>query len=142
MILIGIDPGKHTGVAFWDKSERQLLSVYTTDFWGIITILQKVDKSKVRVHIENPAFIKPTFKRGGKLSEAVKNSISQKVGMNKEHGKLIIEFCKRNKIECIPMKPKKENLSKMPEEKFKKYTGWKGVTSQHARDAAMLVYGF
>jgi len=32
-------------------------------------------------------------------------------------------------------------MTKLDREQFKKITGYEGVTSEHARDAALLVYG-
>jgi hypothetical protein len=36
----------------------------------------------------------------------------------------------------------KNNKTKLDQKLFSNYTGWKERTNEHARDAAMLVYGF
>lgn len=36
----------------------------------------------------------------------------------------------------------KMNVTKLTQETFKRYTGWKKLTNEHGRDAAMLVFGY
>jgi len=38
-IYIGIDAGKKTGVAVWDR--EKFISIQTTDFWGAIDIIRE-----------------------------------------------------------------------------------------------------
>lgn len=44
---------------------------------------------------------------------------------------------------CIPYEAvaPKNNKTKITADYFRKVTGWEGRTSEHARDAAMLVFG-
>jgi hypothetical protein len=50
------------------------------------------------------------------------------------------DFCRDLGIDYIPVPPQ-AGLTKWPADYFNKVTGWKGRTSDHARDAALLVYG-
>lgn len=49
-------------------------------------------------------------------------------------------FCEELGIECRKIAPK-HNTTKLTASQFKVLTNWQGRTSDHARDAAMLVFG-
>jgi hypothetical protein len=151
-LKIGIDPGIHLGwcVTITGKYKEiqmkgQLHEIETTDFWGGIKRLSELDKYnhhqdyKATVYIENPDLIKPTFPRN--VSEVVMRKISQDVGKNKRDAQLLIEFCKNNNIPVHPVKPSSRTMTKLDAERFKMITGYSGQTSEHARDACMLVWG-
>jgi hypothetical protein len=50
------------------------------------------------------------------------------------------EFCENYDIPYTAVPPRK-GLTKWDAETFNKMTGWQGRTSNHARDAALLVWG-
>jgi len=151
-IYIGIDAGKKTGVAVWDR--EKFISIQTTDFWGAIDIIRENNDLLISggliVVVEDPSQNKPVFKivsvynltqgnHQSRLSAVAK--VAQGVGSVKRESELIIEYCRRNEITVIPVKPTKRSMTKLDREQFKKITGYEGVTSEHARDAALLVYG-
>ena len=45
-IIVGIDPGKHTGFAVWDKSAKKLLSVETL-------LIHQAMKKVLDLHLEH-----------------------------------------------------------------------------------------
>ena len=67
--------------------------------------------------------------------------IAQNIGMNKKESMLLEQFCIKNGLDYTMVKPSKKTMTKLNSEQFKKMTGYSGRTSEHGRDAAMLVYG-
>ncbi|EMO20703.1 hypothetical protein LEP1GSC168_0032 [Leptospira santarosai str. HAI134] len=51
-----------------------------------------------------------------------------------------VEFCELNKIPYRLVHPKRR-ATKIKAAEFRTLTGWTGRTSEHSRDAAMLVVG-
>lgn len=143
--IIGIDPPK--GLAVWDKMSKSFCMVSTLDFWGIIEVLNKFNSiSKncninIKVYCEAPHLNKPLFFRKNLDNEKKRNRAAQNVGMNKMTSKLIIEYCNINNIEIIECRPTKKSLTKLTHDEFFKLTGYTKRTSEHGRDAAMLVWG-
>lgn len=138
--LIGIDPGVKTGFAVWSRTEKGL-TISTTDFWGVISYLMEItDKSKFFVIIEdpnlNPAMHWNQHNAKGSINFGAK--IAQNVGANKKEAELLIEWMKREGIHFYRYKP---TTKKWTDEEFKRYTGYAGKCSQHARDAAAMVWG-
>lgn len=62
----------------------------------------------------------------------------QRVGMNKEHASLLIDWLERNNYKVIEVRP---SVPKMDHQAFCELTGWKGQTNEHVRDAGRIVYG-
>ncbi len=146
-IAIGVDPPK--GFAVWDCCEKEFIEIITLDFWGIIEKLKAycIDPigwqmySPCHVYIEDSTQNKPVFDRtldGVVGARAAK--IAQNVGMNKARTALIIEFCAINDIQYTAIRPQKGSMTKLSAGKFKQITGYTGRTSEHGRDAAMLVF--
>ncbi len=142
MILIGIDPPK--GYAVWNTELKYISQIRTLDFWGIIDDLHRVAEAPrpedFKVYIEAPQENKPVWIRKGQ-SPQMMSKIAQNVGENKGASKLIIEYMKLHDIEYEAVKPTKNSMTKLPIKQFQAITGWKHRTSEHGRDAAMLVFG-
>ena len=140
-IYIGIDPGTHTGMAMWYKKAKTL-EILTTDFWGCIDKIDMLRKLGIDIEciIEDPGLNKGMHwhKHNHKGSFALANDIAQKVGGNKREARLLIEYCIKEVIRYVGVKP---TSSKWNDGYFKSVTGYEGRSSQHARDAAKLVYG-
>lgn len=136
MIYIGIDPGTHTGIAVWSHEQRKFVSVETKticeamedilslgDQYGIDNILVKFEDARLR----------KWFGTAGREQ-------LQGAGSIKRDCQIWQEFLSSKSIPFAAVAPK-ANRTKMRAEAFKKYTGWTSRTSEHARDAAMLVFG-
>jgi hypothetical protein len=140
-LYIGIDPAK--GWAVWSPRFKKLIDVDTVDFWEIISRLDESSKSdlKLTVYCEAPQNNRPTWIKG--KNNLCNSKISQNVGENKRMAKLIIEYCKKVGITVIPCTPTKRSVTKLSHDEFCKLTGWpkERRTSEHGRDAAMLVFG-
>jgi hypothetical protein len=142
---VGIDPDK--GYAIWCGEAKSFMCIETTCFWRIITSLdnllriRNVPKIDFRfsVYIEAPHQNKPVWKFSE--NKKIQNCMSSKIGENKAKAKLIIEYCKMKDILVTECKPTKKSMTKLDDMTFKKLTGYMGETSEHGRDAGMLVYG-
>lgn len=139
MIYIGIDPGVHTGFAAWDTEYKMFRCIATL---GILDAMFTV--KLMREQFETPAVI--VFEDARK-----RQWLPRERNMSEYRGKLMgagsikrdceiwEEFCRKEgmKFEAIP--PRK-GATKWTADSFERITGWKGRTSNHARDAALLVF--
>jgi hypothetical protein len=134
MIYIGVDPGVKTGYAEWCTDKKKLLTVETKN---IITAMSEITmilctRKDVKLIIED-ARIK-------KFHLDHSQSRAQGVGSIKRDCKVWEEFCNFHNIEVQFVIPNKR-ITKLNKDQFKKITGWDKRSSEHARDAAMLVFG-
>ena len=139
---IGVDPGEKNGWAIFDKENNKLKEMGTMNFWELIEAIDAINfNNSILIVIEDSSQNSPTFsKHYRKKSLLVRDKISQNVGENKRTAKLLIEYCQRNNIPYRAVKPTKNSLTKVSKEWFNKQTGWTGRSSEHARDAALLVW--
>jgi len=143
MIYIGLDPGVNTGMAIWDPHKKIITYAKTLSFWDVIQKLMilKDEEPELHVVIENPAGNKPVFRTkfaGQTGNDRVMDKITQNIGSNKRDGQLLAEFCANANIPLTLVTPSKKKYTK---ETFEKLTRYTTLTSQHSRDAAMLVWG-
>lgn len=143
-LYVGIDPGANTGIAEWDGKEFTHMATYT--FWEAIYYLMTIlDCARARnldmiIYIEDPN-LNPATHDHQETKSNIREKISQNVGSNKRDAQLLIEYCEKwMKYKVHRIKPSKYSASKLSAEKFRTQTGYTKQTSQHVRDAAMLVY--
>jgi hypothetical protein len=141
MIYIGIDPGIHTGVAVWDSKQRIIREIKTMNFWDTIALINNYRIHTPTVVIEDPSGNKPVFVKDLVGQHKALTKKAQNVGSNKREATLLIEYCEREGFRVLPVVPVKKRGAKVSADHFKKLTGYVKSTSQHARDAALLVYG-
>ena len=140
-LYIGIDPGTHTGVAIWSKTERML---YMVDTMTITQAMKTVDDyvgafdNEGSKQYEVVDFIEDARKRTW-FGSANREKL-QGAGSVKRDCSIWETFCKELGVECRKIAPK-HNTTKLKEAQFKVLTNWAGRTSEHARDAACLVFG-
>lgn len=134
MILIGIDPGTKTGLAVWDTRQRLFLEIST------LKLHQALDK--VFQYASSSDRIKVIFEdaRQRKWFGDRADKKIQGAGSVKRDSSIWEEFLTDHHIEFWA-KPPVRYATKMEAERFKTLTGWTKKTSNHARDAAMLVWG-
>lgn len=136
MIFIGIDTGTHTGVAVWDSEERQFIDIKTLKLHQalqlVITMCKVWHKENVVVLFEDA--------RQRKWFGHKANAKMQGAGSVKRDAAIWEEFCTDYGIAFRALPPAK-GQTKLSPDYFKSLTGWKGRTSDHARDAAMIVFG-
>lgn len=139
MICIGIDPGTHTGMAVWDTREGKFLSLETLP---IHQAMRKVEWWQ-NVCRATEAEMVVVFEDARQRNWFGKGDVSAKMqgaGSIKRDCTIWEDFCKDCGISFQARHPIK-GATKMSSEFFKIVTKWQGRTSEHSRDAAMLVIG-
>jgi hypothetical protein len=141
--LIGIDPGVHTGVSYYNRKGKFLLEVFTEDILQAmidIEMFANTKREKVVIRIED-ARQRNWFGDADRRMERSGAGIREGIGSVKRDCQIWEDFCKLHGFEFEMVAPKK-NKTKLDDKAFRKYTGWGGKTNEHGRDAAMLVFGF
>lgn len=140
---IGIDGGTNTGFAVWDKKERRFEVIKTLDFWRVYEYINKYYPAEhTQIVIEDPSQNKPVFVRRydpKSVRESLK--IAQDVGGVKRETEKMIEGLERKEYKVQRVRPMKGSMTKLTADYFRRITKYEGSTSEHARDAAMLVFG-
>lgn len=134
-IAIGIDPGVNTGVAVWDLSAqrfRDVASMAAVDAMLLVELASRHNVIKV-VRFEDANLRTGWF---GANSRAK----AQGAGSIKRECAIWRDWLKAHSIEALAVSPKDKG-AKVDADRFAKLTGWAGRTNEHARDAAMLVWG-
>ncbi len=130
MVIIGIDPGVHTGVAIWDLKTNSFLSIASM---GILEAMETVIKYK-----PNAVYIEDARKRKW-FGESGRERL-QGAGSIKRDCQIWDDFFRCNEILHYWIAPK-NNKTKMDAMQFKKLTGYQGKTNVHGRDAGALLFG-
>lgn len=136
MIYIGIDPGTHTGVAVWASRGGKFLSLETLPIHRAISkvgFIAEIYKGDVQVVFED-ARKRTWFGKGDT------NAKLQGAGSVKRDCSIWEDFCKDYGIPFQAIPPVK-GATKVTAEYFKMISHYEGRTSEHSRDAAMLVIG-
>lgn len=144
MKLVGIDPGKHTGVAVWDTASQSFDFIVTMQIHEALVMLHHYMlhvwleyEDRCRVYFEDARqrqYLPPETSRSeyrGKLMGA---------GSVKRDSVIWQDALKDWGIP-FEMVPPRAGMTKWDADTFARITGWKGRTSNHARDAALLVFG-
>lgn len=138
VVHVGIDPGVNVGFALSHKGK--LLQLATLSFWEVVAELEALaEGARIHVYIEDPNANRPTFHKKGADNAAKREKISQNVGMNKRDAQLLIQKVELLGVSVVPIPPRGSKITDAA--LFRKLTGWEATSSQHARDAAMLVLG-
>jgi hypothetical protein len=138
--FIGIDCGKHTGFAVWDTISQSFWMVDTVPVHKALELVRKLDAfraGQIKVYIEDarqrqwlPKDTSASAYRGHLMGAgSVKRDAVIWQDALTDWG---IPF------EMVPPRP---GLTKWDAATFARVTGYKGRTSNHARDAALLVFG-
>lgn len=130
--LIGIDPGVRTGLAVWNKPHRSLVTVCST---SIIIAMERVRSE----HELDKIFVRVEDARKRKWFGKTSREVLQGAGSIKRDCQIWEEFFELHNIPHEFVAPK-NNITKLDAKLFANYTGYKGQTNEHSRDAAMLVY--
>lgn len=136
MYCIGIDTGKHTGFAVWDTEKRQLDFVDTIPIHEALLRIWSQRHANVEVYFEDARQRKWY---GTRTAKEDRNKL-QGAGSVKRDSTIWEDALNDWGIPFHAVAPK-HNTTKMTAEFFRALTGWKGRTSEHSRDAAMLVFG-
>ena len=144
MKLVGIDPGKHTGVAVWDTNTQSFDFIYTMEIHEALLILYDFmlhqwlsPEDKCRVYFEDARQRKWLPKDA--TSSEYRGHLMGAGSVKRDS--VIWQDALTDWGIPFEMVPPHAGATKWSAETFAAVTGWKGRTSNHARDAALLVYG-
>ena len=139
MICIGIDPGTHTGVAVWDCRERRFLSLETLLIHRAMTFILKWSLKAEDTGQEIQVVFEDARQRKW-FGDGDTDAKKQGAGSVKRDCSIWEDFCKDYGIPFRAIPPVK-GATKITPEYFKLISHYQGRTSEHSRDAAMLVIG-
>ena len=132
--VIGVDPGAKTGFAIWDCKAKEFLSVDTLKIHqAIFVIMQKCNRPDVLVLVEDA-------RKRVWYGDAGRGKL-QGVGSVKRDCSIWEDLLKDLECDYRLLHPK-DIKTKLDSVTFERITGYKFRTSQHARDAAMMCYGY
>lgn len=141
MRCVGLDPGKNTGIAVWDTEEQRFETVDTVliheALFAIWDCWVHDDTALLHVYFEDAR---------------QRQYLPRERNASEYRGKLMgAGSVKRDSVIWqdaltdwgIPftMVPPRAGATKWTADTFRRITGYTGRTSNHARDAALLVYG-
>ena len=141
--FIGIDTGVHTGLALWDAKDGRLVELKTQ---GIVHAMHTVsvwsdearEQGRECVIVMEDARLRKWLPRERNFSEFKGRLMG--AGSVKRDASIWEEFAQMAGIPIRATKPR-EGLTKWSAQYFAAVTGYKGRCSNHARDAALLVWG-
>ena len=139
MIYIGIDTGAHTGIAVWNSERKEFAVVATMKIHEAMNFVYGYVDSDIpfKVRFEDARqrkWIPMSKNMTAELGRA------QGAGYVKAHCQIWEDFLTDYRIPFEAIAPRR-NVTKLSAEQFERITGYKLRTSEHSRDAAMLVYG-
>lgn len=135
--VVGIDPGKATGVAVYDRGSQAVPHIVTTDFWGVFELLEAryEPESVYKIVVEVPP-TKRVFHRQAASRGAIERT-SVNVGAVIRESELLAQGLERRGYTVIRHRAQ----GKQTREGVKRLTGIDRRMNQHERDALMLCYG-
>lgn len=131
---IGIDTGVKTGFAIYSMSVRSITDVRTVTIDVAMELVQ--DLAKI-----SPVFVRVEDSRLAVHGRRAQGHRLKGAGSVMRDAKMWEDFLTRLKIDFEMVRPRKE-FTKWKPDAFRRLTQWEGRTSQHGRDAAMLVHGY
>ena len=138
MLVIGIDPGLHTGLAVWDTSSRQFLEIRCS---GIVDAMDYLDHLRsergIGLVVFEDARQRTWIPRERDLAQMKGRAMG--AGSVKRDCSIWEEWCKARQVQYIASRPK-NGMTKLTDAYFRGITGYDRRTNNHGRDAAMLVF--
>ena len=137
-LVVGIDPGVKTGLAIWDCVGEK---------FGLIGTFNIIECFADLIPLVNGGLIDLLRFEDSRLRKGYygdnANLKQQGAGSIKRDSSIWQEFCEYHKIKFEAVSPQSQKgLTKWDAKRFKHVTGWTARTSEHARDAALLVWGW
>ena len=134
-ILLGIDPGRHTGVAIFVGG--RLAELRTTDPNGVAALLDEIQPG--RVVFEDSRLTRATWSRN--VTPAAMRKIARNVGQIDAWCSQLVELCAARGIAAHGISPEHKG-AKLDAAAFERLTGWGKPSNQHTRDAAMVAWPY
>lgn len=138
MIVVGIDPGIHTGLAVWDTSTRQFLEIRTVGIVAAMEYLSEIRQDRgIGLLVFEDARQRTWIPREKDIRQVKGRAMG--AGSVKRDCSIWEEWCKAKGIQFVATRPK-TGLTKLTDAYFRGLTGYDRRTNDHGRDAAMLVF--
>lgn len=138
MIVVGIDPGIHTGLAVWDTSSRQFLEIRTVGIVAAMEYLSEIRQDRgIGLLVFEDARQRTWIPREKDIRQVKGRAMG--AGSVKRDCSIWEEWCKAKGIQFVATRPK-TGLTKLTDAYFRGLTGYDRRTNDHGRDAAMLVF--
>lgn len=138
MLVVGIDPGLHTGLAVWDTSARQFLDIRCS---GIVSAMDYLDdlafQRGIGLVVFEDARQRKWIPRERDLAQMKGRAMG--AGSVKRDCSIWEEWCAARGVQYIASRPK-NGMTKLTDAYFRGITGYDRRTNEHGRDAAMLVF--
>ena len=134
-VLIGIDPGKNTGVAIYRDGELRQLLTLTPDMIESLLVRVRPDL----VVFEDSRKQSAVFSRGTNARATLK--IARNVGEVDMLCRQIEDMCRRHGLESVGVSPLRKG-AKVDAARFAQITDWTARCNQHERDAAMVAHPY
>lgn len=138
LYVIGIDPGTKTGFAIYCKISKKLTVVSTLMIHEAFK--QVKESNQFAKENDQKIFVRVEDARKRKRYGPNSNAKMQGAGAVKIQCKQWEEFLRSEGISFDLVAPS-QIKTKVDAKKFKLITGWSERTSNHGRDAGMMVYG-
>ena len=130
---IGIDSGKNTGIAIWNADSKTFEQIATVMIHRAMeAVLKEAAQNKIKVRVED-ARLRKYYGQAGREK-------LQGAGSIKRDAVIWEDFLKDHEIPFEMVAPK-NNKTKLSKQQFTAISKYTGLTSEHSRDAAMLVIG-
>ena len=130
-LYIGIDPGVNTGIAIWNANIGD---------WELIKTVNIIDAMEIIIQFNNKDRIVEVIVEDARMVKYKTDPVkAQGAGSIKRDCSVWETFLIHYQIPHKFLRPKKA-ITKINSKLFKMMTKYQGQTSNHARDAAMLVF--
>lgn len=133
--LIGIDPGKNTGIAIYRDGALCELHTLSPDMIEALLVRVRPDL----VVYEDSRKQSPVFSRGVSARATLK--IARNVGEIDQLCRQIEDMCRRHGLESVGVSPLRKG-AKVDAARFAILAGWLQRSNQHERDAAMVAHPY
>ena len=137
MIYFGIDPGVNTGLALVEDGELKVVETVNI-VRAMARVLAAFNACEDITVVFEDARQRKYLPRERNASEYRGKLMG--AGSVKRDCEIWEEFCNVYDIKYMAIPPR-AGATKWDADTFRNVTGWKGRTSNHARDAALLVFG-
>ena len=139
MIVVGIDPGLHTGLAVWDTVTRQFDDIVTVGIVAAMDYLNDLSQKRgIGLVVFEDARQRKWIPRERDIAQMKGRAMG--AGSVKRDCAIWEEWCKRRNIQFVATRPR-TGMTKLTDAYFRGLTGYDRRTNNHGRDAAMLVLG-
>ena len=140
-LVVGIDPGKATGVAVWCPETNEFEEVASFSFWEAVQYLDPyLLAGMVGLAVVEDSRKTGLFRQRLGGAASLIGAKGRSLGRVDRDCLLWIQLFHRHEIPVIA-RSTKNKAKKVDAQTFRNLTGWKQVTNKHGRDAGMNVFG-